>query len=222
MKKLVIMKIEIVLFYFRAIFNLRVCINRLRIFLDFLAMAQILLLLAITICPSAGEVISKRIKKVSNMFKNEHRRNVKVFECGGLFIENIAKSDPLSPSMCEGDNYFSCTSEGGGGCSKRCSSYRLECQECLKSELIAVYEGETGRKCYSCGFEQLAGLNNEKDDKPLWKHFPIQQNGRTFLFKMVCVKSFKTVFMRPKNEGVRVACCSADICMNSKSEFHTP
>ena len=111
-----------------------------------------------------------------------------MFECGGLFIENIAKSDPLSPSMCEGDHYFSCTSEGGGGCSKRCSSYRLECHECLESELIAVYEGETGRKCYSCGFEHLAGLNNKKDYKPFWKHCPIQQNGQTVLFKTVLMR----------------------------------
>ena len=28
--------------------------------------------------------------------------------------------------------------------------------------------------------------------------------------------------MRQTNEGVRIACCTADICMNSKSEFHQP
>ena len=26
--------------------------------------------------------------------------------------------------------------------------------------------------------------------------------------------------MRQINEGVKIACCRADICMNSKSEFH--
>ena len=39
---------------------------------------------------------------------------------------------------------------------------------------------------------------------------------------MICLKSFKTAFMRQINEGVRIACCKADICMNSKAEFHQP
>ena len=39
---------------------------------------------------------------------------------------------------------------------------------------------------------------------------------------MICLKSFKTAFLRQINEGVRIACCEADICMNSKSEFHQP
>ena len=28
--------------------------------------------------------------------------------------------------------------------------------------------------------------------------------------------------MRQFNEGVKTACCSADICMNSKADFHQP
>ena len=35
-------------------------------------------------------------------------------------------------------------------------------------------------------------------------------------------RSFKTAFMRQINEGVRIACCDADICMNLKAEFHQP
>ena len=46
--------------------------------------------------------------------------------------------------------------------------------------------------------------------------------GQKVAFKMVCLKSFKTAFMRQVNEGVRIACCEADICMNSKAEFHQP
>ena len=40
--------------------------------------------------------------------------------------------------------------------------------------------------------------------------------------KMVCLKSFKTAFMRQINKGVRIACSRADICMNSKAKFHQP
>ena len=137
-------------------------------------------------------------------------------------IGNIAKSDPLSPSTCGRKDCFPCTSGGGGDCSKSCAAYRLECEECLKKDLTAVYQGETGKNCDSRGLEHLAGLKNEKEDNPLWKHCEIQHRGHKFSFKMVCLKSFKTAFMRQVNEGVRIACCEADICMNSKAEFHQP
>ena len=63
--------------------------------------------------PSAGEVISKKMKDVCKIFKNEHNIDVKVFERGGINIGNIAKSDPLSPSNCGRNDCFSCTSGGG-------------------------------------------------------------------------------------------------------------
>ena len=46
--------------------------------------------------------------------------------------------------------------------------------------------------------------------------------GRKVEFKMTCLQSFKTAFMRQVNEGVRIACCGADICRNSKMQFHQP
>ena len=39
---------------------------------------------------------------------------MKVYERGGLNIGDITKSDPLSPSTCEREDCFSCTSGGGG------------------------------------------------------------------------------------------------------------
>ena len=92
----------------------------------------------------------------------------------------------------------------------------------MKSDLKAVCEGETGRNCYSRGLENVEGLSKEKEDNPLWKHCQIQHGGQKVRFKMICLKSFKTAFMRQINEGVRIACCEADICMNSKAEFHQP
>ena len=137
-------------------------------------------------------------------------------------IGNIAKPDPLSPKNCGREDCFSCTSGGGGDCSKSCSAYRIECEECPKSNLTAAYEGETGRNGYTRGLEHLAGLSSEKEDNPLWKHCQIQHSGVKVAFKMICLKSFKTAFIRQVNEGVRIAYCNADICMNSKAEFHQP
>ena len=174
------------------------------------------------VCPSAGEIISRKMKQVCKMFKEEHKIDVKVFERGGVKIGSIAKSDPLSSKGCDREDCFPCTSGGGGDCSRSCSAYSIECEECLKSDLKAVYHGETGRNCYSRGLEHLDGLSKEREDNPLWKHCQIQHGGLKVKFKMICLKSFKTAFLRQINEGVRIACCEADMFMNSKSEFHQP
>ena len=42
------------------------------------------------ICPSAGEIISKKMKEVCKNFKVEHNIEVKVFERGRMKIGNIA------------------------------------------------------------------------------------------------------------------------------------
>ena len=174
------------------------------------------------VCPTAGEAISKKMKQVCKTFKAEHNIDVRVFERGGVKIGSIAKSDSLSQKGCQREDCFPCSSGGGGDCSKSCSAYSIECEECLKLDLKAVYQGEIGRNCYSRGLEHLDGLSKEKEDNPFWKHCQIQHGGLKVKFKMICLKSFKTAFLRQINEGVRIACCEADMCMNSKSEFHQP
>ena len=88
--------------------------------------------------------------------------------------------------------------------------------------MSAVYEGEKGRNGYIRGLEHPDGICKEKEDNSLWKHFQIQHGGLKVKFKMVCLKSLKTAFMRQINGGVRIACCKADISLNSKAEFHQP
>ena len=137
-------------------------------------------------------------------------------------MTNARMCFPLKPETCGRTDCFPCTSGGGGDCSRSCSAYQLECLECPINSLTAHYEGETGRNCYSRGIEHVAGLEKEKDDNPLWKHCQLQHGGQQVKFRMVCLKSFKTAFMQQINEGVRIACCDANICMNSKAEFHQP
>ena len=174
------------------------------------------------ICPSAGDEISRKMKLVCKQFKNEHEIDVKVYERGGMKVANLVRSDPLKPGTCGRENCFLCTSGGGGDCSRSGSAYRLECEECPKNNLKAHYEGETGINCYSRGLEHSQGLEMKKEENPLWKHCQLQHGGAKVGFKINSLKSFKTAFERQVNEGVRIACSKADICMNSKSEFHQP
>ena len=86
----------------------------------------------------------------------------------------------------------------------------------------AEYEGETCRNPYSRGLEHARDLENQCEKSPLWKHCTIQHGGRKVEFKMDALRAYKYPMVRQVNEGARVRLTDADICMNSKSEFHQP
>ena len=174
------------------------------------------------VCPRAGGAVARKMKAVCKQFKEEHKIEVKVYERGGLKVGSLAKSDPLKPAMCGRDNCFPCTSGGGGDCSKSSVGYRLECLKCPETNMSAKYDGESGNNGFTRGLDHQDGLDKKREVNPLWKHCEIQHNGEKVNFKMVCLKSFPSAFMRQVNEGVRIANSKADICMNSKAEFHQP
>ena len=84
----------------------------------------------------------------------------------------------------------------------------------------AEYEGETARNPYTRELEHTRDLENESEKSPLWKHCSNQHAGRKVGFKMDALRSFKYPMVRQVNEGARVRLTKANICMNSKSEFH--
>ena len=84
------------------------------------------------------------------------------------------------------------------------------------------YEGETARNPYTRGIEHTRDLENKNVKSPLWKHCTFHYGGRKVSFKMDALRIFKYPMVRQVNEGARVRLTKADICMNSKSEFHQP
>ena len=115
-----------------------------------------------------------------------------------------------------------CTTGGKGDCSKSGSGYRITCQKSPTDNLVAGYEGETGRNPYSRGLEHQNDLRTEKETSPLWKHCMIQHNGDKVKFKMDALRGFKYPMVRQVNEGARLRISKSNICMNSRSEFHQP
>ena len=132
------------------------------------------------------------------------------------------KSNPLRVGGCGRDSCMVCACGGKGDCSRSGSGYKISCLECPKSMVKAEYEGETARNPYTRGLEHQRDLENESEKSPLWKHCSIQHGGRKVGFKMDALRSFKYPMVRQVNEGARVRLTKADICMNSKSEFHQP
>ena len=94
-----------------------------------------------------------------------------------------------------------------------------------------LYYTDTCIPCLTCRTQTIVLLvlhrykfrdDGNSDRLMVNKEVKVQHNGDKVGFKMVCLKSFKTGFLRQINEGARIACCQADICMNSKAEFHQP
>ena len=115
-----------------------------------------------------------------------------------------------------------CTRGDKGDCSRRGAGYRITCLECPRDKMQVAYEGETARNAYSRGMEHEKDLKNKSEKSPLWKHCVLQHGGRLACFKMDALRSFRYAMVRQVNEGARVRLTKADICMNSKSEFHQP
>ena len=173
------------------------------------------------ICPSAGN-LTDQIKQVCKEFGASQNIHVPVFLRGGKRLSTIVKSEPFRNKDCGRLNCFPCTSGGGGDCERSSSGYEIECLECPTAGLVASYQGETGRNGFSRGLEHVAALEAKHETSPLWKHSEIHHGGKIVNFKMTCLRSFKSAFIRQTNEGVRIVCSKADICMNSRTEWHQP
>ena len=137
-------------------------------------------------------------------------------------MTSTVMAEPLASDTCNRNNCFPCTSGGGGDCERSSVGYEIDCLECLGAKVTATYHGESGRNGYTRGIEQITALEGRQETSPLWKHCEIQHNGRVVEFRMTCLQNFKSAFARQTNEGVRIATSTADICMNSRTEFHQP
>ena len=114
-----------------------------------------------------------------------------------------AESNPLQEGGCGRADCLVCSNGGKGDCSKSWTGYRILCQECPADNLVASYEGETGRNPYSQGLEHESEFKNENDSSSLWKHCTLQHASRKTKFKMDALRSFRYPMVRQVNEWVR-------------------
>ena len=168
--------------------------------------------------PTAGDM-AKEMKIVCSKFEEVTGMHVTVKERAGEKNKHIAKAEPLKAKSCGRDDCFSCSSGGGGNCEKNSSGYRVTCLTCQRAGIESSYEGETGRNGYTRGLEHLAALRLEDEENAMWKHCLIEHDGSVAEFEMKMLRSFKSCLERQVNEAVRIMITSADIVLNSKSEF---
>ena len=82
-----------------------------------------------------------------------------------------------------------------------------------------TYDGESGRNGYARGLEYLQGLRTRSLKSPSWKRCILEHGGNEDLFKMEVVTSHSTCLDRQVNEMVKIGSTTAEVVLNSKSDF---
>ena len=112
----------------------------------------------------------------------------------------------------------------GGDCRRQGVTYEIicaTCQEELKTKnIVAAYEGETGRNTYERGKEHLAALKKRSEDSIMWLHSLHHHQGRANVkFIMKVKKSYREPLDRQLAEKVNISKFRGDILMNRKTEL---
>ena len=88
---------------------------------------------------------------------------------------------------------------------------------------MVMYVGETSRNAYVRGKEHIDKYRRNDQKSPLWKHVQNRHEGRTDVnYSMKVASHFRDPLTRQVNEGVRINRSTAEVILNSKSEWHGP
>lgn len=169
--------------------------------------------------PTAGSLTSE-MKAVCEKYKISTNIDVSIRTRAGQPLKLDPKSELFRRTGCRRADCLVCNSGKPGQYERNSSGYRIMCEPCQENGKKAIYEGETGRNCYSRGLEHQDNLRRELEDSPLWKHCTLEHDGEKVQFHMKALRSFKSCLTRQVNEPVRILSSKADMLLNSKNEFH--
>ena len=149
----------------------------------------------------------------------------RVEEKGGRSIQSVLQNtNPSRKPGCSAADCFAC-SKGkgkGGDCRKSNIGYEIWCDEC-EGDNSVMYVGESSRNAYVRGCEHIDRYRNNDKKSPLLKHAQVHHGRRLDVsFSMRIVGSFRDPLTRQVNEGVRINRSTAEVVLNSKSEWHGP
>ena len=149
---------------------------------------------------------------------------IKMVERGGTTLKQLlCRYNPWANEGCgRGNKCFPCKEEGGAGgnCQKEGIVYKITCQECKSKGVSSEYIGESSRTAFLRGSEHLDDLAKKCEGSPLWKHCVEEHNSEEVKFSMKVTGSHRTPLTRQIQESVKIENSTANILMNSKSEYN--
>ena len=98
----------------------------------------------------------------------------------------------------------------------------MGCDNCAETKSV-VYHGETSQSTYVRGLKHKENYKYKVKSSPLFKHAQTDHQGDMDIqFSMKVKSKFADTLSRQVNEGVRISRNQAEVCLNSKSEWHGP
>ena len=172
-----------------------------------------------------GSELAKLMRRKEE--ENNQGRKIRflIVELGGTKIHHLLwKPNPWAGDKCGLNDCFPCMGDKGGDCRKQGVTYSINCNTCQEERntrnVVAAYQGETGRNAYDRGKEHLACLRKRSEQSVLWLHSLYHHQGRENVhYSMVVNGKFKEPLDRQLNEKVNICRFKGDILMNRKSEL---
>ena len=169
--------------------------------------------------------LKKLIKPVVDQEAARVKMRVKLVETSGVSIaRSLCKTDY---SGCLVPQCPLCKSDLPGASHTRSSgAYQVTCKLCAEKGITAAYEGETGDSNVVRTKQHCDDIVHKRDKSAIHKHLAIHHedqvgNPDAFSFRSVRVFPGKCLD-RKTYEGTAITASTADIVMNSSSEFKQP
>ena len=148
---------------------------------------------------------------------------VKFIEKTGVSVRNmLAKNYPWSVEKCGHEECFQCNTCGDPkfSCRKPGIGYEITCLLCSSNGISAVYQGESSKNAFARGKKHLQELRSACKTNCMVIHntihhdSPTQQN-----FQMRVLRTFRSPMERQIEESIRIKDSTAEVLMNSGSEW---
>ena len=174
-----------------------------------------------------GTPNSELVNEIKAIVVDESKRidmNVKILETGGISLaKQLVKTDL---SGCLVPQCFICKCDLPGASHTRSgNAYNIKCKLCAENGVDASYEGETGDNLIWRQKQHAECVKGKVLSNGLAKHLQLYHKdnvGDINCFSFKSVKCFPKIIDRLAFEGVNIHNSTANIIMNSKSEFHQP
>ena len=147
------------------------------------------------------------------------------FELAGKKIHHLLwKPNLWAGGKCESDDCFPSMGDRGGACRRQGVTYSILCITCQEErnqkQVVAAYEGQTGRNAYDRGKEYLPALRKRSEDSVLCLHSLHHHQGwEDINFIMVVNQAYSEPLDRQFGEKVNICKFKGNIPMNRKTEL---
>ena len=171
-----------------------------------------------------GSILARQYREVINNELKDVNISVKVVETSGVSMtRQVSRTDTsgcLIPDcpLCECDRPGASHTRSG-------AEYQATCLVCKNNGTVTSYEGETGHNAAYRLSQHVTDIKKKSKKWALSRHLTDMHPDKSDSpdsFEFKCIKTFKKPLDRQCFEGVMINRSTADIRLNSKSEFHQP